>query len=363
MQMIQISTSRWLASDLSSAIELDLVLLRTRLPHPTQAVTRPNTPGIPVKNPSAATKSPLARLRGPWATLKLVCLSSLAVCMTLGVANRRTATPTLLRELLSKQLLLDERWADYHRLYNQALSIALRTTDFEDRFQINQPPRDDFVNLYLLDSGQRFRADVSPDCLSLFGKCCYLGSHNAIIIDPNFLQSFLTERGISGYRPVDTSRIPNNLSLAVWIVGHEVGHLLSNHIAAHFERSALEDDPSSGRESHERELAADAHVARIVRDDSSTQRKLVNLFYDLAWAEAEHQARGSYPNPPPEPTSVDTIIEGLHYSRGGSHPHYLVRVYHILRLMADDMPPSEGGKGFADMLSRFANKLQPLEDK
>jgi hypothetical protein len=138
---------------------------------------------------------------------------------------------------------------------NQIGLLFTRGTQFEGKFQVNRAPKEDFVNLYVLDN--------DPNGLAKhFSKNCeYVGYYNAIICDAALFKYYFSiidaisatyditsvntvtreEIPIKGEQLDDVKKLIKQ-SIVVWVLGHEIGHsvlhkdvLLHDHVRLHFD--------------------------------------------------------------------------------------------------------------------------------
>ena len=138
---------------------------------------------------------------------------------------------------------------------NQVGLLFTKGTKFEGKFQLNRAPRDDFINLYILDD------DPEKIAKHFRRNCEYIGYYNAIICDAQlfkmyfaFVDAIQKTYDIAVYDRVTRTRKPIEgndlsevksgikLSIVVWVLGHEIGHalfhkdiLLRENIGLHFD--------------------------------------------------------------------------------------------------------------------------------
>src|SRR5262245_2562232 len=115
--------------------------------------------------------------------------------------------------------------------------LFVNRTNFAGKFQVNRPPIDDHVNLYLIDS------DPGMVSKHFTNNCEYIGYYNSIICDTNlfktyfaFIEGIKTTYDIVNVDYRSRSLIPLEgealrkvkqlirQSILIWVLGHEIGH-------------------------------------------------------------------------------------------------------------------------------------------
>jgi hypothetical protein len=121
------------------------------------------------------------------------------------------------------------------------------------------------------------------------GNCLYTGKDNIILCDVGFIKRFLSVRGLDeawrcsydARASLDTcpdvyrslARNDRN-GLLVWVIGHEIGHLIHHDGPRHFVPSALEASNPSSEIQQEPELKADEYMEAQLQND---QVNLLNV--------------------------------------------------------------------------------------
>ena len=133
--------------------------------------------------------------------------------------------------------------------------LFAKGTQFEGKFQVNDVPKSDFINLYILDR--------DPDRVAKYftRNCEYIGYYNSIICDSDLFKAYFAfvdaikrtydivrrdaktgEELPSDAETLAISKILIKESILVWILAHEVGHavlhkdvLLRDNVPLHFD--------------------------------------------------------------------------------------------------------------------------------
>lgn len=160
---------------------------------------------------------------------------------------------------------------------NQVGLLFTKDTPFKGKFQVNLPPREDFVNLYVLDS--------DPDGIAKHfdNNCEYIGYYNAIICDAGLFKTYFSiiDRIGATYDIVTVNSVTKKVvpiegkqldvvknvikqSIVVWVLAHEIGHSILHKDAVLRDNSTLHFD----LEYNKYEEQADAFVAKGLIDDN-----------------------------------------------------------------------------------------------
>lgn len=172
--------------------------------------------------------------------------------------------------------------------------IAVRNTSHIGKISINKPYDKNNVNIYVFNSskhGKFFREKNLTFVIAYAGE-------NIVFIDMDFIAFFLKKYFESSLKK--QARFPGlgkswtlaqigqlRRSLLVWIVGHELGHLVYGHAPPHFNGRALTDCGLVDELSHKTELQADKFVVKKFRN-SKNELQLgyrLRLFFSLTMYE------------------------------------------------------------------------------
>lgn len=286
------------------------------------------------------------------ATLFVVLLVA-GACL-LGIAVwRKAADPYGLNVILEDSGVS----AEVLRSLAEALEPLLSMTEYADRYSINEPRRTDYANLYLFDAralaqrDRRFRAYEN--------NCAYTGSDGIILCDYGLLRRFLEERSMDrqavtpgGARPVDqilpTIPVKDETlrglmgQMAVWVIGHELGHMSEGHGSSHFQESEFFALVQDDRLSAQRELDADRFVIETLNDPEGTDREFyAELLFELLNRDIRMRlCPGTDPLQHCDQLQYGAGIiynneVSMAYSTEGTHPEHLIRLLRLIDL-ADD---------------------------
>lgn len=225
------------------------------------------------------------------------------------------------------------------QLASTALDAPLRSllpaltigTEFQDAWSINAPPQRRRLNVFVIDS-HTLPVDSLRSRIRLRGVCAFIGHPQIVVIDRAYVTELMTTLGFGAS---DEERLRLTL---LWILGHELGHILQGHAPSHFGPQAMTRLDDRGAESRRKESAADAFVVRQTRDVEELALALDGLLINLINYDIERRTG-----------PVTDMGVGFHYSPGraipykevGSHPEYLVRAVRMLR--------QRGGQGYGSL--------------
>src|SRR5262249_53166549 len=146
----------------------------------------------------------------------------------------------------------------------------------------------DYLNVFLMKPGLR-NPDSPPELKPYFGSCAYLGENNIILCDSDFLNSFLEKRDIKNYlrsHPDKDAQWERYLdSFLIWVLGHELGHIIRGHTAAHFGEDNFERLVDSTSLDQRQEVEADAFLIDRVLTDKAQTLNLTVMLIDVLNAE------------------------------------------------------------------------------
>lgn len=270
--------------------------------------------------------------------------------LALQVSPPASQKEVLISQLATQRLLATERIDQYETV----LRVVTRRTTFENRWQVNQPIKPDYLNLFVLRSGLRNQQNLPTGITELFGSCSYLGEKNIVVCDEQFVNSFLEKhhvRDLLRSRPDEAREWQrHNTAFLLWILGHELGHIIKRHEASHFSADNLETVVASSSISHQRELAADSFLVEQIGADSETSLSLIRMILDLLNAEIREKVGSDLP------AGVGIFFDYnntnvVKYMRLGTHPEYVVRLTRILQQLGN-LKGNESLKAMADEFAR-----------
>lgn len=255
----------------------------------------------------------------------------------------------LVDELVSSGLLVmpTAQWV------GNVLTSTLSGTSFSHRVWINRTPKHGFINFYFLKPGFSREANLPPVVRSyrdrLVANCASIGIENTIICDTDFLRAFaydhelVPKESATSHELGFEAAVNKRLELVqMWIIGHEIGHVLNHDGAAHFDRGdALNGNGQNQgtfeeiRRVRDREYLADRSFARH-STRSSDEPALVSMLIDLV--NVEIMTRNGRPDSSGPGFAVDyasTMNNIIYYFDNDSdHPEFMVRAVRLLQQLA-----------------------------
>jgi hypothetical protein len=242
---------------------------------------------------------------------------------------------------------------------DSALARAAAGSSFEGKWQINQQPREGYLNVLVLKPGLTGSiSHLPPEVEDSRDNCSAAGPPNLIICDASFLNSFLRQTGVES----TVSRMPGAASrkrqyhraFLVWVLGHEIGHIALGHPATHFTASGLAVTVPTSTISHTREMQADSFLVARLANDEQTGIELSELVIDLLNVTISRKV-GEVP-----------VGVGIHfdytnqnvvtYAREGTHPEFVVRGARILDLLGQT--DFESLQGLRPMVAPFIQHMR-----
>jgi hypothetical protein len=265
----------------------------------------------------------------------------------------QTQNEKLVAEILQHDLLVKERAADYER----ALVLVTAGTRFENRWQVNRPVKDDQLNVFVLKAGLRNQPDLPPGLKDYFGGCTSLGEKNMVICDDAFVGTFLQKHNvpemIKAHPDRENEWRRHNESFLLWVLGHEIGHVVKEHGVAHFGSDTLEANIASASIGHRRELDADAFLVEQISKSGEASLYLTRMTLDLLNAEIKKKIGDKVPY------GVGILFDYtnknvVRYMRLRTHPEYVVRLTRVLQKLSE----LEGNEGLKNLANSFAHNLR-----
>jgi len=238
-----------------------------------------------------------------------------------------TRSEKLVNELLDTDLCTNE----FDEMIRPRLSLLTRGTRFEQHWQVNQRPKSGCVNVYVLHSDFESMAQNSSHAVrDLSGRFGFIGDPSLIVVDSEFLTSFIAPRRSTPFM----QQAPEEelmTALLTWILGHEIGHVVSEHQADQGGQSYLDERVEQHGFSQQQETEADEFCARQIVNDPAAQVAVSTFLYDLLNSEIYLKV-GATP-----------IGVGIHfdyneqkiveYFTDQTHPEYVQRAANMLLLI------------------------------
>ena len=261
----------------------------------------------------------------------------------------------LVNEVLSQGLLASDV-----SNYRKILPLVSRGTKFERKWQINQPLKDGFLNLFVLKAGVTETTPPISGLRNLLNKCVQLGERNIVFCDDGFVGTFLARHKLRPPHELDAKEKavyqPSQDAFITWVLGHEIGHILRGHGFAHFEdpgdmETLVETSTLQQRE----ELEADAFVVGRVIKNRDASANLTSMVLGFLNAEIEEKIGAEN-----IPMGVGILFDYrnqkvVEYLRRKKHPEYVIRLTRILQEIGR-LGHDQGLKAMADA---FAKHMRP----
>lgn len=281
----------------------------------------------------------------------MCCLCLSLIFLFGSLFSQESKNERLIGEILDRKLVTVEN----SDKYTQILSLITKGSNFERKWQINQPLKEGYLNLYILRAGLR-GSDLLPEGGAvLLDGCSYLGAKNIVVCDNGFIETFLAKRRV----PEQLKGRPNEKlesehhkeSFILWVLGHELGHIMKGHGQAHFESDNLEKYVASSSLYERAELEADAFIIEQISKNSDLSLRLTRMVLDFLNAEIQKKI-GSDQIPHGAGILYDynnkKVVE---YLRRSTHPEYVIRLTRILQQIGR-IKGNEGLKNLADDFAR-----------
>ena len=257
----------------------------------------------------------------------------------------------LLEELNTDRLLCEPN------LYGleEDLELLTKGTSFESRVRINEKPERESLNLFFFCS----RGRISDSLARLIHNCAFIGMPNLIICDATFFSYFIESSGIAGELRTVPSLEENRKTalrrLGLWVLGHEIGHIVSGHVPSHFTEGRIEKIADAGSIDHKFELEADKWLISQLPAQSRERQEIELVLLDLLFAQVRKKVGdgGIFPG-----TGVPITSGMIEYAEEGSHPEFVVRATRLLSLSL-----AESEKGFMKyQIDNFAEILRRTDN-
>jgi hypothetical protein len=275
----------------------------------------------------------------------IIALCFLAVIISVAILTRIFGGDEFLA--IRSDSALSQDWLN---ISQAAVHRVLRGTKYEHAYTFNQVATGEALEFLLFDS-----RNAPPSDRKYRGSCAFLGGRRTILCDVAFVDNFLVIRDLDkervpfeGDRPVeavvDVRPLPadelnrRRQLLLMWILGHELGHVIAGHGSGHFGPGKIEDNVAPRSISQQNEVQADAFIASafVAKIDSDD----MNLYYFLIEILQNEINRKACPDISPlqfckniqvgagilEPT------QALTYLTRGTHPEYIIRLLRLIDL-------------------------------
>ena len=262
--------------------------------------------------------------------------------LALGDCAAQSPVTKLIDDLLTRQLLSTDR-TDH---INSALQFLSAGTRFENHWQVNQSIKPDYLNVFLMKPGLRTDPNGPPELKPYYGSCAYLGENNIVLCDLDFLNSFLEKRDIK-------NDMSDQDSFLIWVLGHELGHIVKNHKAAHFGEDSFEQLVDSKTLDQRQEVEADVFLVERVLTNKDQTTNLARMLIDVLNAEIRSKVGNDLP------PGVGIIFDYtnkkiVRYMTLRRHPEFVVRTTRMLQQIGS----TKGNESLRSMTDAFARHLR-----
>ncbi len=308
---------------------------------------------------------------------------ALCCCLLLGTTGsligqigRGTAiTFPIVDELIAGDLLQTptDEWI------HTVLTPMLTNTAYRHHWSVNTFVKVGFLNVYFLKPNLRAETHLPPAVAQyrdlLVDNCAYFGQHGVIICDTDFLRIFGIVHGLAsegrgpagrelGYESFAAARLD---LVDMWILGHEIGHVLNGDGEADLPTSERLEGVSSHsttleelRTTRDREYAADSTFARNLALNKKREADMVSMLIDIV--NAELVSRYGSPNVYYAPGfALDYAHSKIAYyfdsDPNKTHPEYIVRAVRILQQIA----VTTRDVGLQALLASFSYKFRQAD--
>jgi hypothetical protein len=247
-----------------------------------------------------------------------------------------------------------------------ALGLLSRNTPFESRWQINQPPKKDYLNIYVLRTGlQDFDIRLPTGIQDLLGNCAFIGEPHLIVLDEEFLMNFqANHKALPAFSndPKGTEKIraAYRNAFLLWVLGHELGHVVRGHSPMHFAGNRLNQMVSASSIDQQKELEADQFSIQQIAPDDKRLLEVIRMLVDLINAEISSTSKK------PLPAGVGLIYDytsdvAYEYAMKEVHPEYVIRCIRMLQLenAAGRLTPV-AGPGLSHLIDDLAKRMKKI---
>jgi hypothetical protein len=270
-----------------------------------------------------------------------------------GDCAAQSSATNLVNDLVQRQMLSN----DNPERLDRVLKFLTVGTPFDNQWQVNQPVKANYLNVFLLRSGLRTDSNRPIELKPYFGSCAYLGEANIVLCDTDFLKTFLEKRDIRNYlrgRPDEDAQWERYQdSFLTWVLGHELGHIVRGHSAAHFGEDSFEQLVNSTSLDQRQEVDADAFLVDHVVADKDQTLNLTVMLIDVLNAEIRSKVGNDLPQ------GAGIIFDYndkkvVRYMTLRRHPEFVVRVTRMLQQIGS----TKGNESIKSMTDAFAKHMR-----
>ena len=260
----------------------------------------------------------------------------------------------MLNAILSERLVNDET-GDIPIV----LGMLAAHTKFARHVNINKNPDAKSIKFYLLPPHLIDRHNL-PEAIwssQILGNCLYIGISNAIVCDPDFLDSFLdTHRVFSGGLAGIIGRRADQFAFLAWVLGHELGHVVHG-TTGHFGEAHVIDRPVTALELRQKdESDADLFAARQILKNRPVTRDLEGILIALINREVIDKT-GDVSAAYGVGLQYDYQSQAMiQYSTMGDHPEFVIRGTRML----DEISKGTKDPALQNLVRTFERHLTPV---
>lgn len=259
--------------------------------------------------------------------------------------------------------------SNYNGEIEEVINLLLRGTKYENKYQINKKPKPNSVNLFIINPDSSKIKDFPKGFENFINNCVYIGEKNSIVIDIKFINYFLTkyEENSIGYMNYEQRLEYKNTkknereqwfkesrrSLLIWVLGHELGHMMLNHPLSHFAKNKLSDYVKTSTIKQKKEFQADSFLVSRVLNDKELSNSMVGFFIGVL--NGEIASKIGYDIPLGAGILYDySNKKVVKYIKRGTHPEYVIRIARILDIVGN----RKGNENIKAMTSSFIRDLK-----
>lgn len=252
-------------------------------------------------------------------------------------------------EILSTSLYTNE----LNQTIDSTLVHMLDKTQFKNKYILNGPRRNGFIAIYIIKENIKMSTLKNQDLINLIGTCAFIGD-STIIVDSGFLKNYVASKKVyDGYPGIGERMREANFYFLTWVIGHEIGHLILNHLPSHFEPNQFERDVPSSNIGQKQELAADSFL--VANLNTSSLYYLISFLESFLNAEIKRKVGDV-------PYGAGILFDYTNekvvkYFSKGTHPEFVVRTTRMLLILADRVDHS----GLKMYVSKFASHMKKFD--
>jgi hypothetical protein len=239
-------------------------------------------------------------------------------------------------------------YTQYELMAQAVLPQITSETEFDHKWQVDEPPTQGFLTVLFFRSGTE-----TPRPLRVYARNCGYTGHRAIVICDVRIIEWLEDRWWlnrtyldSGERPEDQppryaieppcTKGRGCADIMMWLLAHEVGHVLAHHGPSHFAHAGLDQYVSNATLQQQRELVADRFAVKAAGAPGADDH-----FYGLVINALNIEIRRKACPEEDSGVRCQDILYGagvlfpkgmlIKFAAGNSHPEFVVRTVRLLQ--------------------------------